>query len=74
MHLFSFYAILVAAPSVSKPADVASIYPCTYVMPKECLECHYKLYIHIGVTYTGLFTEGTVTKMAKMASKLNRST
>ena len=40
-------------------------------MPKECLECHYYLYIHIGITYTGLFTEGTV---AKMASKLNRST
>ena len=63
-------AILVAMPSTSKPADIASMYPRTYVMPKECLECHYYLYIHIGVMYTGFFMEGTA---AKMASKLNRS-
>ena len=71
MLLFSFDAILVTTPSVGKSADIVSMYPCTYVMPKECLECHYYLYIHIGVMYTGLIMEGTA---AKMASKLNRST
>ena len=40
-------------------------------MPKECLECHYYLYIHVRITYTGFFMEGTV---AKMPSKLNRAT
>ena len=69
--LFSFDASLVAVPSANKPVDIASMHPCTYVIPKECLECHYYLHRHMGVTYTGLLTEGTV---AKMASKLNRST
>ena len=51
--------------------NIVRMYPCTYIMPKECLECHYYLYIHIGIMYTGVFAEGTV---AKMASKLNRTT
>ena len=71
MLLFSFNASLVALPSANKPVDIASMHPCTYVIPKESLECHYYLHIHMGVTYTGLLMEGTV---AKMASKLNRST
>ena len=25
--------------------DIVSMYPCTHIMPKECLECHYYLYI-----------------------------
>ena len=70
----SFYCVY-AATSIMyqcsyKPADIVSMYPCTYAMPKECLECCYYLYIHIGIMYTGLFTKDTA---AKMASNLNRS-
>ena len=65
--LFSFDAILATVPSVKRPVYVASIYLCTYVMPKECLNVITTLHTH----RRNVHRPGTV---AKMASKLNRST